>query len=123
GCLPSCSCASLAAQETMPQNCLHLSSKKTLGWTAVWKSTSLAFFTTRPLLIRGIARGIFSKRPHSLSYNFSVALALLLAAVLVRLFVDPIVSGRLPFITFFPALVAAAVLCHRWITIGFVIAS
>jgi len=51
------------------------------------------------------------------------ALGLLLAAVLGSLFVDPILSGHLPFITFFPALVAVAVLCNIRMTIGFMIAS
>jgi two-component sensor histidine kinase len=48
---------------------------------------------------------------------------LLLAAILARLFVDPILSGHLPFITFFPALLAVAIFCNLWIAIGFAVTS
>ncbi len=103
----------------MPQNCSH----RALRWIAILKRNSLAFVTNKPFWLRPVARGVFSTRPHSLIHDLGIALGLLLGAVLLRLFVDPFVAGRLPFITFFPALIAVAVLCDLWITIGFVVAS
>jgi two-component sensor histidine kinase len=107
----------------MLQNCSNQNFKARLRWITVCKTNSLAFFTAIPSWLRPIARVTFSTRPHSLFYDLSVALGLLLAAAAVRLFVDPIVSGRLPFVTFFPALVAVGVLCNLRIAMGFVIAS
>ena len=107
----------------MPQNSSHLSSQKILRRIAAWESSYLAFSITVPSRLRSIATGIFSTRPRPLFYDFSIALALLLAAILLRLLDDPMVSGRLPFTTFYPALAAVAVLCNLRITIVFVIAS
>ena len=86
-------------KQTMPQNSSHLSSQKILRWIAARKSSYLAFSITMPSWLRSIATGIFSTRPRPLFHDFSIALALLLAAVLLRLLDDPMVSGRLPFTT------------------------
>ena len=67
-------------------------------------------------------RALFVKS-HSLFFQLAFALGSLLAAIITRLFVDPILYGHLPFITFFPALVAVAVICNRWITVGFALIS
>jgi two-component sensor histidine kinase len=92
-------------------------------WTATLKRNALAFLTIKLSWLRPAARELFSPRPRPFFQEFGIALALFLAAVLARLFFDPIVTGHLPFITFFPALIAVAVLCNLWLTIGFVIAS
>ena len=72
---------------------------------------------------RPIARGLFLRGPRPLLANFGVALAALLAAVIVRMLVDPFVAGYMRHTTFYPTLVAVTILCRLPITIGFVIVS
>ena len=72
---------------------------------------------------RPIARGLFLPGPRPLLADFGVALAALLAAVIVRMLVDPFVAGYMRHTTFYPTLVAVTILCRLPITIGFVIVS
>ncbi len=105
----------------MPQ--FDRGAKKATDLAAPSATGAWAFFVTMSARLQSAAKGLLSTRPHSLLYDLSVALGLLLAACLARLLVDPIVSGRLPFITFFPALLAVAIFCNLWVAIGFAVTS
>jgi two-component sensor histidine kinase len=78
---------------------------------------------TLPSWFRPVARGLFLPGPRPLVADFGITLAALLAGVAARLLVDPFVAGHLPYLTFYPSLVAVAILCRLPVTIGFVIAS
>ena len=107
----------------MPQNHFDRRAKKVTDLAATWTSGAWAFFITIPARLRPSAKGLLSTKAHSLFFDLSVALGLLLAACLARLLVDPILSGRLPFITFFPALLAVAIFCRLGVAVGFAVTS
>jgi two-component sensor histidine kinase len=78
---------------------------------------------TLPSWCRPVVRGLFWPGPRPLAADILISLAALLAAAAARLLVDPFVAGHLPYLTFYPSLVAVAILCRLRMTIGFVIVS
>ena len=49
--------------------------------------------------------------------EYAIAAAIFAVALLARLALDHVLPGRLPYITFFSAIVLAAYLCGRWASI------
>ncbi len=67
----------------------------------------------RPV-IDGIVWAVRHPGPRRLTLRLLIALALYATAVILRLLLDSVAPGHMPFITFFPAIALAAFYCGLW---------
>jgi PAS domain S-box-containing protein len=70
-----------------------------------------------------VYRRTLSKNASSPTRSFAVAVLLYGMALAMRVLLDQIIPGRLPFLSFFPAVVLSAFLCGLWPTIALLLAS